>query len=150
MPFSRSGEQDRDLCLHEIIQAWAARTPDATAVSSDAGMLTYYELNERANRLARLLQYQGVALGSLVGISMKRSLEMIVGLLAILKAGGAFVPLDPGLPRERLLFLASDARLRVILTRGRRLEVGETLVIDLADENYSNWEDSDFESGLPH
>ncbi len=127
---------DRHLCLHEIIQAWAVRAPDANAVLFADRALSYRALNERANRLARRLQSNGIGIGSLVGVSMKRSHEMIIALLAILKTGAAYVPLDPHLPRERLLFLVSDAPLHIIVTRGTRPDAGDAEIIDLArDEN---------------
>jgi amino acid adenylation domain-containing protein len=146
-PFGLS-ERDRDLCLHEIIQARVARAPTAIAVYFEGATLTYRELNARANQLARRLRSHGVGVGSLVGISMKRCLEMIVGLLAILKAGGAYVPLDPRLPQERLQFLVSDAPLRVILTRGTQLDVDATQSIDMAEEQYDSEDNRDMDSGV--
>ena len=143
-----SSEQDLELCLHEIIEAWAARTPNAVAVLFNGTTLTYRELNERANRLARRLRRHGIGVGSLVGLSMNRSHEMIVGLVAIMKAGGAFTPLDPRLPEERLQFLAADANLHVILTRGRRLKAGDALVIDLKDEICDGEADADLHCGV--
>ncbi len=138
-----SSEADRRLCLHEIIQAWAARTPEQVAVYGEGRTLTYRELNEHANRLALRLMAAGVGVGSLVGVSMKRSPEMIVGLLAILKAGAAYVPLDPRLPRQRLLFLVSDAGLRVVLTSGGLLDAGEAQAIDLRDIGSSAGDERD-------
>jgi amino acid adenylation domain-containing protein len=129
-----SSERDRQSCLHEIIEAWAARTPDAGAVLFGGEALSYRALNQRANRLAALLRARGVGVGSLVGVSMKRSHEMIIGLLAILKAGAAYVPLDPRLPRERLLFLVADGPLPIILTRGGHLEVGDAQIIDMTQD----------------
>jgi len=143
-----SHERDRDLCLHKIIEAWAARTPNAIAVFFEGETLTYRELNARANRLARMLRRQGAGVGSHVGVSMKRSLEMIVGLLAILKAGAAYTPLDPFLPEERLRLIATDAALRVILTRGRRVKVKDALIVDLADGFGEGESDRDFDSGV--
>ena len=131
---SRQREEDRGLCLHSIIEGWAARTPDAAAVYFEGETLSYGELNRRANRLARRLMDLGVGVDGLVGVSMKRCLEMVVGLLAILKAGGAYVPLDPRLPEERLRFLVSDAPLRVILTRGDRMAIDGAQTIDVAAE----------------
>ncbi len=141
---------DRQLCLHEIFQNWVARAPDASAVTFAGETLSYGELNRRANRLARRLVEEGVGVGSLVGVSMKRSLELAVGLLAILKAGAAYVPLDPRLPRERLLFLLSDASLHVVLTNGTTLDADGVKVIDLAayrDIETSRLDDANVESG---
>src|SRR3954468_21366880 len=128
---SVSRERDRSLCLHELIEAWAARSPNARAVYYEGETLTYCALNTRANQLSGELQCREIGVGALVGVSMKRSLDMVVGLLAILKAGAAYVPLDPRLPRERLLFLVSDAPLSLILTSGRTLNAGAAEVLDL-------------------
>jgi non-ribosomal peptide synthetase component F len=124
-------ERDRELCLHEIIEAWAGRTPEAGAVYYNGETITYGALNARANRVARELQSRGTGIGALVGVSMKRSLEMVIGLLAILKAGAAYVPLDPRLPQERLLFVVADAPLRLIVTNGRTLAAGAAEILDL-------------------
>jgi amino acid adenylation domain-containing protein len=143
-----SNERDRELCLHAIIEGWARRTPDADAVVYDGSALTFGELNTCANRLARRLRRHGIGVGSLVGVSMKRSLEMIVGLCAILKAGAAYTPLDPRLPEERLQFLAADAGLRVILTRGRSVKAGDAQIIDLLEERCEEEDDAPFGSGV--
>jgi non-ribosomal peptide synthetase component F len=87
-------------------------------VEYDGKELTYSELNRRANQLAHYLrETEGVGPETLVGISMERSLEMVVGLLGILKAGAAYVPLDPAYPKERLAFMVEDAQVGVLLTR---------------------------------
>ncbi|MES1240102.1 MAG: amino acid adenylation domain-containing protein [Acidobacteriota bacterium] len=102
--------------LHQTFEAQAERTPTAPALTRGERTLTYLELNERANRLARHLQRLGVAPEELAGVCLRRSPEMVVGLLAVLKAGGAYVPLDPAYPRERLDFLLRDSGARVLLT----------------------------------
>ncbi len=107
----------KDVCLHELFEEQVELTPNATAVEFEGERLTYRELNERANQLARHLQGLGVGPDALVAICLERSLEMVVGLLAILKAGGAYVPLDPSYPTERLAFMLSDAQARVLVTR---------------------------------
>ena len=146
--YAASGEADRQLCLHEIIRNWASRTPDAVAVVYAGSSLTYDELDRRANQLARRLMHHDIGVGSLVGVSMKRSLEMIVGLLAILKAGAAYVPLDPRLPRERLRYLIGDAALRVVLTRGTRPDAGDAAIIDLIQPDATGAPDDAFASGV--
>ncbi|TCP59320.1 amino acid adenylation domain-containing protein [Tumebacillus sp. BK434] len=108
-----------DLSVHERIALWAAQTPDKPAVVFRDEQLTYRELEARANRLARHLRSCGVGPDTLVGISVERCLEMIVGVLGILKAGGAFVPLDPNYPEERLAYMIGDAGLRLLLTQAR-------------------------------
>jgi len=99
----------RERCLHEWIEAQAARSPEAVAVVYDAESLTYGELDLRAERLARMLRGLGVGPEVRVGLCVERSLDMMVGLLGILKAGGAYVPLDPSYPAERLAFMLDDA-----------------------------------------
>ncbi|HZG43251.1 MAG TPA: amino acid adenylation domain-containing protein, partial [Longimicrobium sp.] len=105
------------LCIHELFQAQAARTPGAVAVVYEGEALSYAELNARANQLAHALQRRGVGPEVRVGICLERSLEMVVGILAVLKAGGAYVPLDPGYPAERLAFIMADSATPVLLTR---------------------------------
>lgn len=131
---SVADESDRQLCLHQIFENWAARTPDAIAVAFGGQTLSYRALNRRANALALRLMQEDVRPGSLIGISMKRSLEMMVGLLAILKVGAAYVPLDHKLPRERLCFLVSDAALTHVLTNGTAPDIGQARIIDLAQD----------------
>jgi amino acid adenylation domain-containing protein len=106
----------RPLCLHRLFEAQAARTPDAVALVSGDEDLTYRELNERANRLARCLRRRGVGTESLVGVCLDRGAGLVVGLLAVLKAGGAYVPLDPSYPRERIAFMLDDARVEALIT----------------------------------
>jgi amino acid adenylation domain-containing protein len=105
------------LCLHELFEAQARRTPHAPALAFDDERLSYAELNRRANRLAHRLRSLGVGTEARVGILLERSAEMVVGLLAVLKAGGAYVPLDPTYPRERLASMLDDARPAVLLTQ---------------------------------
>ena len=106
-------------CVHRLFEAQVERTPDAVAVSFEGEQLTYRELNERANRLAHHLMKVGVPAGALVAICVERSLEMVVGLIGILKAGAAYVPLDPGFPRQRLGFMLDDSRARVLVTTSK-------------------------------
>jgi microcystin synthetase protein McyA len=100
--------------IHQLFERQAAARPDATAVVFAEQRLSYRELNERANKLARYLQRLGVGPESLVGICIERSAEMIVGLLGILKAGGAYVPLDTSYPQERIALMLDDARVEVL------------------------------------
>ncbi len=109
----------RDQCIHQLFEAQVERTPDAVAVVFEEEQLTYRELNSKANQLARSLQQLGVGPEVLVGLCMERSLEMIVGLLGILKAGGVYVPLDPEYPQERLSFLLQDTQMPVLLAQQR-------------------------------
>jgi amino acid adenylation domain-containing protein len=125
----------RGVCLHEMVEAQAARTPRADAVIYGDRRLSYAELNRRANQLAHFLRRHGVGPDVRVGVCAERSLEMVIGLLGILKAGGAYVPLDPAYPKERLTFMLDDARVPVLLTQGGlagRLpeHIGKTVCLD--------------------
>ena len=108
---------DDSIYTHQLFEQQAAHSPDAIAISSDDGCLTYGALNAWANRLARLLQSLGVGPDILVGLCMERSLEMILGQLSILKAGGSYLPLDTTYPKERLTFMHKEAGTRIIITR---------------------------------
>ncbi|BAY09129.1 non-ribosomal peptide synthetase [Calothrix sp. NIES-2098] len=110
-------------CIHLLIEQQVERTPDAVAVVFHHQQLTYQELNQRANQLAHHLQNLGVGPEVLVGICVERSLEMVVGMLAVLKAGAAYVPLDPAYPQERLAFMMSDAQVQVLLTQEQLLTI---------------------------
>ena len=113
-----AAEYLKDKCIHELFEEQVFRDPAATAVIYEDQSLTYGELNARANRLAHHLRNLGVKPDAPVAICVERSLEMVVGLLAILKAGGCYVPLDPEYPAERLAFMLKDAAPRVVLTHG--------------------------------
>jgi non-ribosomal peptide synthetase component F/acyl carrier protein len=104
-------------CIHELIEQQARETPDATALVCRDTQLTWSELNARANQVASYLCKLGVGPEMLVGICVERSLEMVIGLLGILKSGGAYLPLDPAYPAERLAFMIQDARVQVLLTQ---------------------------------
>jgi amino acid adenylation domain-containing protein len=108
-----------DECLDELIEAQINRTPDAIAVVFGGEKLTYRQLGDRADQLASYLQELGVERNTLVAICVERSLEMIVGLLGILRAGGAYLPLDPTFPPDRLAFMLKDAQPPVLLTQER-------------------------------
>jgi amino acid adenylation domain-containing protein len=103
-------------CLHHLFEAQVERNPSTIAVTFEHEQLTYAELNERANQLAHQLRALGVGPEVLVGLSVERSLELVIGILGVLKAGGAYLPLDPTYPRERLRFMIEDAKPAVILT----------------------------------
>src|SRR5580765_5323249 len=109
-----------DATLHELIQAQAVRTPTRTAVVAEAGVtreLTYAELDRRADALAARLQALGVERDTPVAVIMERSAELVVALLAVLKSGGAYVPVDPGYPAARQRLLVADCGAQVILTQ---------------------------------
>jgi amino acid adenylation domain-containing protein len=104
-------------CVHRLFEAQATQSPEALAVSSGSTRVSYQQLNEQANRIACRLRKLGVQLEARVGIFMERSGENVAGLLGILKAGAAYVPLDPEHPRERLAFMIADAGIQVLLTQ---------------------------------
>lgn len=104
-----------DIGVHDLIAQQAVRFPDAIAVTNGGELLTYGELDRRANRLARYLRGIGVGPETIVGLALEASLEAVVGVLGILKAGGAYFPLDLGYPSERLAFMLADAKPAVVL-----------------------------------
>jgi amino acid adenylation domain-containing protein len=116
------GDFPRDRTIHRLVEEQVEKTPDGIAVLFAKEALTYRELNERANQLAHHLRALGVSPGVWTGICLKRSADMIVGVLAILKAGGAYVPLDPAYPKDRLAFMLEDTRAPVLLTQQDLLE----------------------------
>ena len=127
------------LCIHQMFESQVELTPEAIALVFEDKSLTYQSLNQRANQLAHHLQKLGVAPDVLVGVHLERSLEMVIGILGILKAGGVYVPLDPAYPRERLAFMLDDAQIAVLLTQ-------EQLIGDLhADQIQVVCIDSDWE-----
>lgn len=123
-------------CLHEIFEAQADRRPSDLALVHQNGSLTYQELEHRANRLARYLRSLGAAPGELVGIYLERSEEAIVAILAVLKAGAAYVPIDPAYPGERILHIVTEAGVGILIADSHVAErvehglVSTLLVID--------------------
>jgi len=125
----------REATVHELFAEQAARTPEAVAVVFENESLTYGELNRRANQLAHYLRKRGVGPEVLVGLCVERSLEMIVGIMGVLKADGAYLPLDPSYPADRIAYMLEDAGTAVLLTQERLLDrltsfEGETLCLD--------------------
>jgi amino acid adenylation domain-containing protein len=120
------------LCLHQLFEAQVERTPAVTALVFGEQRLSYRELDERANELARYLRRLGVSVEQPVGICLSRSAEMIVAMLGVLKAGGVYVPLDVDYPRARLLLMVEDTGLRVVVTsselRETMADIGARLV----------------------
>ncbi len=112
-----SGSQRSGKCLHEIFSEQAKRTPEATAVVFEDEQLSFAELDARGTQLAQYLEKLGVGPEVLVAICVERSLEMVVGMLAIIKAGGAYLALDPSYPADRLSFMLKDSGASVVLTQ---------------------------------
>jgi amino acid adenylation domain-containing protein len=120
----------RHQCIHQLFEQQAEQRPDAVALKFRNQEMTYRQLNERANQVAHRLSELGVGSEVMVGTLLERSQEMVVGLLAILKAGGAFVPLDANYPAERLAFMAADTKTPVMLVQNSVAE-------RLSDQNWS-------------
>jgi len=117
-----SADYPVDKCIHELFEAHAERSPDAAAVVFGQQRITYGELNRRANQLARHLRSLGVGPEVRVGICMERSINMVLSLMGVLKAGGAYIPLDPAYPLQRLSTMLDDASVSVLLTEESVLE----------------------------
>jgi amino acid adenylation domain-containing protein len=116
--WNETGRQyPQDVCVHQLFEAQVERTPDAVAVVFEEERLTYSELNQRSNQVANYLRARGVGPEVRVGILMERSLEMVIGLLGIIKAGGAYLPLDLSYPLQRMSFMLTDADVAVLLTQ---------------------------------
>jgi amino acid adenylation domain-containing protein/FkbM family methyltransferase len=116
---SASADFRQGLCVHQLIEAQAKGTPNKIAVRQGQDQLTYAELDARANRLARYLGRFGVGPANSAGIYLESSIDMIISILAVLKAGAAYVPLDPTYPQERLAFMLADAQISALLTQSR-------------------------------
>src|SRR5580698_6740166 len=109
------------IAIHHAIESHARARPDARAIVLGDQVLSYRELDERANRVAHHLVRHGVGPEVVVGVHAQRSLELVVGLLGVLKAGAAYLPLDPRYPVERLAFMLEDCNAQVLLTDGSPL-----------------------------
>ena len=129
-------EYERNATVHELVEAQAARRPDATALIFGERRLTYGELNERANQLAHYLRRRGVGLEMRVGVLLEPSIEFVVALLAILKAGGSYVPLDFGYPKSRREFILADADVKLLLTTRGQAELGDQTEVIYLDEQF--------------
>ena len=140
-------------CVHQLFEEQVARQPHAIALSCDGEQVTYDELNRRANQLAHYLRDLGVGPDVLVGLLMERSIEWATGLLAILKAGGAHVNLDPTYPKDRLCYMMEDARSSILLTQ-QRFATGEvkseitTVCIDSDRDKFEQLSEQNPESGV--
>ncbi|MCE3294293.1 MAG: hypothetical protein K0R65_7 [Crocinitomicaceae bacterium] len=116
-----------DVCLHTLFENQAVLTPTKTALIFKNKGLTYGELNSAANRLARTLIASGIERGDIVALKVNRSFEMVIALLAIQKAGGAYLPIDPEIPAERLTYLLQDSRSKVFIC-DQDVEIGVPLI----------------------
>ncbi|MCC3380887.1 non-ribosomal peptide synthetase, partial [Paenibacillus farraposensis] len=137
----------KDKTIYQMFEEQAERTPEQMAVVFGESRLTYRELNERANRLARTLRKQGVQADQLVGLMAERSLDMMVGIFAILKAGGAYVPIDPDYPEERIRYMLEDSGAKLLLLPSHLQDrvhfAGSVMLLDdpaIYDEDGANLE----------
>ncbi|WP_281558224.1 non-ribosomal peptide synthetase [Thalassomonas sp. RHCl1] len=128
-------DEPQEMLIHEIFEKRAADTPDKIALTLADEELSYRQLNERANQLGHYLREQGVQAGTLVGLCFERSLEMVIAMLGILKAGGGYVPLDPGYPEARLNYMLDNSGVKHLVTQAHLSELlqlnGETRVVSL-------------------
>ncbi|WP_051541154.1 non-ribosomal peptide synthetase [Caldalkalibacillus mannanilyticus] len=131
-----TADYPREKTIHQMFEEQVERTPDAIAIVFEDQEMSYRELNERANQLARTLRANGVCEDQLVGIMAERSLEMMIGIYAILKAGGAYVPIDPTHPEERIRYIMGDANADILLVQKHLLNKAafDGLCIILEDE----------------
>jgi len=112
-------EYPEDKSIHQLFEEQAAQTPDRVAIHmTHMTYMTYTELNKKSNQLARLLNEKGIAPNSIVGIMVEKSIEMIVGILGILKSGGAYLPVEPDYPEERIRYMLADSGANVLITAG--------------------------------
>ncbi|HYO70283.1 MAG TPA: amino acid adenylation domain-containing protein, partial [Archangium sp.] len=131
----------RHASVHALFEEQVARRPEAVAVEYEGQRLTYAELNQRANQVARTLRGLGVGAGTLVGLCAGRSPELVAAMLGVLKAGGAYVPLDPSYPQERLAFMLEDSAVPVVLAwpeLASELPAGSAFVLELAWASFAH------------
>ena len=140
----------KDKTIYELFEEQVEKTPDNVAVVYEEKQLTYRELNERAYQLARVLRDRGVRPDSIAGIMVERSIEMIVGILGILKSGGAYLPIDPLYPKERIEYMLSDSGTGILLTNKRLFDGSKAefngLIMDLYDRNLYAGEETNLEN----
>jgi amino acid adenylation domain-containing protein len=146
-------EGSAESTVPELFQRQVARTPDSIAVLSEQGEVSYRELDQRSNRLARRLQALGVGPDVPVALCLERTPELIVALVAILKAGGAYLPLEPAYPKARMAFMLEDAAPRVLLAEAETRDVlpefsGTTLFLDADADSIASESDAAVSSGL--
>lgn len=127
-----SAEGPAENTLHSLVESQALRTPDSVAVVGEGTSLTYKELDQRANQLAHYLQNRGIGPEQRVAVCLNRSPELVIALLAVLKAGAGYVPFDPDYPSERLTYLISDAKVSAMVTQSSlagRLAGSDSMVV---------------------
>ncbi len=138
----------RDKTIQQLFEEQVMKTPDHVALKMGEETLTYRELNEQANKLARLLRGKGITRGDVVGLMTERSPVMIIGLLAIVKAGAAYLPIDPGYPKERIRFMLDDSQAGILLVQPG-LSVPDAYAGSLLELSPNIWEDK-YSGNLPN
>ncbi|MBW9155187.1 non-ribosomal peptide synthase/polyketide synthase [Clostridium tagluense] len=140
-------EYPKDKTMQELFEEQAQKTPNNIAVVFEDKELTYKELNEKSNQLARILRNKGVKADSIVGIMVERSVEMIIGIMGILKAGGAYLPIDPSYPKERIEYMLKDSESKILLITESLIDKIEFdgQIIDLFNEDLFNGDSSNLE-----
>ncbi|MFZ5989705.1 MAG: amino acid adenylation domain-containing protein [Bacillota bacterium] len=138
--------KENNIC--QVFEEQVRKTPNNKAAVFEDRIITYDELNKRANRISYILRQKGIGPGHLVGIMMERSLEIVIGIMGILKAGGAYLPIDPGYPAERIRYMLEESKIKILITRnhliGREFFKGET--IDIEDNILSSVVDTNPEN----
>jgi amino acid adenylation domain-containing protein/thioester reductase-like protein/non-ribosomal peptide synthase protein (TIGR01720 family) len=136
-------EYQRNKTIHELFEEQAVKTPDNMAVVFEDRQLSYGDLNSRANQLARVLRKKGVNPDSIVGIMADRCIEMVIGVLAVLKSGGAYLPIDPGYPSDRIKYMLEDSCTGILLTQKQLKDscVHECESIDMEDTSIYEGDD---------
>ncbi|MCK4260161.1 MAG: amino acid adenylation domain-containing protein, partial [Halanaerobiales bacterium] len=137
---ARKLDYPKDKYIYHLFEEQVERTPDNIALIYKDDQLTYEELNNRSNQLARLLREKGIGPDQIVGIMLDRSFEMIIGIMGILKAGGAYLPIDPVYPEDRIAHMLNDSQAKVLLTQNHLIDGANRLdyageIIDLNDED---------------
>ena len=122
-----------DLCLHNLFETQADRQPDAPCIRTPQEELSYGVIEQRANALARILQSKGVGAGSAVGIMLDRDPILYIAILAVLKTGGAYLPMDLAYPEDRLKFMATDADIQVLITSERLATLVKGIKAEVCD-----------------
>lgn len=142
-----------DICIHQLFEEQVERTTEAIALVYEGKQVTYRELNARSNQLAHFLQNRGAGPEILVGILIERSVEMVVAQLAVLKAGAAYLPLDPAYPHRRIQWMINESRIHLLLTQERLLQRlpainGEVLCVDRDQELWEQENSENLETNI--
>ncbi len=143
----------KDKTFHELVEEVVEKTPDKIAVIYKKEKLTYKQLNEKANKLARFLRKKGIKNDRVVGIMVDRCVEMIIGILGVLKAGGAYLPIDPEYPQDRIAYMLEDSKAEILLTEERLREkiYFDKEILDIKEDSLYQGEGSNLENiNNPH